>query len=263
MKVKDKIREVDVAKPMVEYLKAIGYGVYQEVEIASGRADIIAVRGDILWIIEVKTSLSLALIEQAYNRVRVATAHYVSVAIPNSKLNSFAISLLKEKGIGVFVVDVELASRYSDGTYGEYSDCEYYGYMPIREKCKPVLNKCVNSKRLQYLKNSLCEEMKTYCNAGSAGGGQWTKFKATVESLKKIVRDNSGMTLREIVEKYGMFHYRTKYSAISSLDRYIRAGVIDEIAIDKGRLYYEHKSYQCDVIEYGYNFDLNKRRLLL
>lgn len=60
--------ETDLAEKVVEWLQAQQWEVFQEVQLDSfGRiADIVAVSGPLLWVIECKTSQSFAVFEQAF-----------------------------------------------------------------------------------------------------------------------------------------------------------------------------------------------------
>lgn len=66
------VTEQQVAEIVVAWLESLGADVYQEVECGTGVADIVARIGAELWIVEVKTSLSLALLCQAMERRRLA-----------------------------------------------------------------------------------------------------------------------------------------------------------------------------------------------
>ena len=61
--------ERELAAPVVEWLSAQHFEVYQEVELHSRVADIVAVDGKRVWVIECKRTMSLDLLDQA-NRWR-------------------------------------------------------------------------------------------------------------------------------------------------------------------------------------------------
>lgn len=116
-------REEDLGPPVVAWLTAWGWDVYQEVVVGDGVADIVATRGPVVWIIELKLSFSLSLLDQAYHRRRYA--HRVSVAVPkysrggSVKLGStrhicdiLGIGLLLVAGAGAEHVDERWAGRF-------------------------------------------------------------------------------------------------------------------------------------------------------
>jgi hypothetical protein len=102
--------EADLARPLVEQLRELGWRVYQEVEWYTNgpRADIVATQGRLYWAIECKKSLSLDVLAQAFGWI--GKAHVVSVAVPASRRhssgNDFALEAARAFGIGVLhVVD--------------------------------------------------------------------------------------------------------------------------------------------------------------
>ena len=100
-----KTTEADIAKVIVDFFG--GGETYQEVCGHGGIADIVWVCGQIVWVIEVKLSLSMSLLSQATNWI--GKAHYVSIATPTrrNKENLAAMQFLKWKGIGYLHVDIK------------------------------------------------------------------------------------------------------------------------------------------------------------
>jgi Holliday junction resolvase len=70
---------------VIDWFTERGWDVYQEVQIQSGYpvADIVAVMGLRVWVVECKTTLTLDLMAQAFHWQRYA--HWVSVAVPETK----------------------------------------------------------------------------------------------------------------------------------------------------------------------------------
>src|SRR3990167_6383616 len=102
-----KLTEVQLAKPIIAYLEERGWDVYQEVFIYGKVADIVATFGKLTWIVEVKTSLSLKLLEQIYGWR--GKFNFLSIAIPaSSSYGDFTRDLLIRNKIGV------LSVRYSE-----------------------------------------------------------------------------------------------------------------------------------------------------
>ena len=88
MTIRPKVAETDVAKVVVAWLRNQHWDVHQEVAPGGGgspRADIVGVQGRRLYVVEVKTAFSLAVVEQAMGWLR--SAHYVSVAVPAWTVN--------------------------------------------------------------------------------------------------------------------------------------------------------------------------------
>jgi hypothetical protein len=87
--------ETDIARPVVAWLQAQGWTVYQEVQHQGCVADIVAVRGPLLWVIECKAQLGLAVLGQALGWQ--GHAHAISVAVmsdpkPKDKLKKPRLS---------------------------------------------------------------------------------------------------------------------------------------------------------------------------
>ena len=139
--------EADIAKIVIDYLD--GGEIYQEVAGHGGIADIVWVCGQILWVIEIKLTLSMSLLSQATNWV--GRAHYVSVATParSKKENDAAMQFLKWKGIGYLHVDIK-------------------GRYPTKQVCEIVKASLNRKARVDYLCNCLCEKQKTFAAAGNA-----------------------------------------------------------------------------------------------
>lgn len=211
------VKETDLARPVVEWFKNLGFEVYQEVQIeyAGPRADIVAWDGTLLWIVEVKTSLSFAVIEQAFRWQH--SAHRVSVAVPVSQGSSrrrgalMQERCLRREGIGLFRICLD---SYS----GDWSN-------RVRENIKAPLNR---KARARGIVDRLQEEHKESCPAGSNGGGYWTPFAATCRSLIEHVRKNPGCAMKEAIESIN-HHYASTSSARSALSHWLREGVIEGI----------------------------------
>jgi hypothetical protein len=112
----ERLKETEVAAAVVAWLEEAGWDVYQEVQVKRfGRiADIVAVMERRVWIIECKTSLSMAVIGQAYDWQE--SVHWVSVAVPilakrkggypiRGQRPRFVNRVLRDYGIGLIKVE--------------------------------------------------------------------------------------------------------------------------------------------------------------
>jgi hypothetical protein len=135
------MKESDLCAVLVNDLKIKGYEVYQEVVDDHGRADIVAVKNSIQWVIEVKSSNAEGLYQQAIKWK--GKGHIISTASPTiPKID--ARQYLRENGIGIIVI--------SKNDFIEYRF--------------PKLNVLATGL-------SLYEEQKTVLNAGTNYGGWW------------------------------------------------------------------------------------------
>src|SRR5579883_3224071 len=94
--------ETELAAVATDWLRTQGWTVYEEVCCRGRAADIVAVRGRLVWVIEAKKSLTFALLDQA--RAWKPFAHYVSVAVPAARESSgrdLAVATAGWQGLGV------------------------------------------------------------------------------------------------------------------------------------------------------------------
>lgn len=225
---REQISEQQVAEVVVAYLEALGADVYQEVACAGGVADIVARVQAELWIVEVKTSLSLALLLQAMERRR--EAHRVFVAAPYSRTFNDTGVICDELGIGLLDVRVSEHTRkgctcercYDPSHLRVAVDARRWNTRPVR------------------LAAQLKPEHKTHAKAGAVGGGgRWTPFRGTCEELARIAKAEPGITLREAIEKI-RHHYRTPASARSSIAHWLERRKVPGVVLrrtDTPRLY--------------------------
>ena len=204
-------RESDLAAVVVAYLEAMGGDVYQEVACAGGVADIVAKIRRELWIVETKTSLSLALLCQAMERRRAATR--VFVAAPYSRNVGDVGRICEELGIGLLVVNAgeDWGSRYGNPHVQERVESR-------RWNTRPTL--------------VLAPEHKTHAKAGTAEGGRWTPFRNTAEQLVRLVRDQPGITLKAAIDLI-KHHYASSQSARGTLAARIEEGLIPGVRLDR------------------------------
>lgn len=206
-----KTTEQDLAEAVVAWL-ADGWDVYQEVQHGENRADIVAVETcspKRVWVIEVKNSLSMTVLAQAWSWTSGNVAHRVSIAVPsgrNWKQRAFAEAVAAKFGIGVLYVDPPAVS----------------------ERVDPVLRRKISWD----IRKSLHEEQKTHAKAGSAAGGHWTAFKGTCRAAGVFIRQNPGCTLQELSRGIE-HHYASNKSARGSLAGWIRAGKLVGIRLDE------------------------------
>lgn len=220
---REQVSEATLGAIVVAYLEKIGGDVYQEVECAGGVADIVARMGVEIWIVEVKTSLSLALIKQAMDRRRAA--HRVYIAAPHTRREGEVAEICEELGIGL--LDVAPARDY----------VQVAGY----EFGEPAVRVVVDSRRWNVrpveLAAALRPEHKTHAKAGAVGaGGRWTPFRDTCRQLANIVHGEPGISLKEAITKI-THHYRSSRSARTSLAHWLQRDKVPGVRLENARLY--------------------------
>jgi hypothetical protein len=108
---KKKLSEVELAEPVIGHFEDLKYDVYQEVTICGGCADIVAVSGKIVTIIEVKTSLTISLLHQADGWKRWANYIYIAVPYTRDSARHFAYKVCRDYGLGVLLVNRRTITR--------------------------------------------------------------------------------------------------------------------------------------------------------
>lgn len=192
-----KMTEQELAEIVVHDLQSSGWDIYQEVEHHRGIADIVAVRGQIQWVIEAKTTFGFKVIEQAFRWK--GWCNYVSVAVP--KMTSHVGErFCRDYGIGVISV---IGQPY--------------------ESLKAALQRRV-------VKIPLNDAQKDFCKAGDASGGRWTPFKQTCIHLVEKVKRNPGIEFNVLIKELD-HHYQSHSSAKSCLRGFIGT-VIPELRVE-------------------------------
>ena len=197
-------KEAELAAHVEQYLVDEKWQVYKEVQPFSQgkRADIVAVRGRLVWIIECKARSSFEVIEQALKWK--SFAHYVSVAVPQVKDQWFFTVVCNKFGIGVMTVGDK-----------------------VSEPRLPIL---IRSALTSNVTRALNENQKS--NIAGSRGSYWTPFNQTVRNLKEYLKEHPGATMKEVVESVE-HHYGKSSNARSSLSHWIRSGVIDGVRREK------------------------------
>lgn len=212
---KSKTAETDLARLVVEWLREWNWEVYQEVQHYRGGtvADLVAVQDGLVWIVEVKTSLNLTLLSQAYDWKHYA--HFISVAVPTarrSNARATAAMILRDWGIGL----IEVGQN-------------------VNESIEPRLHR----RNLAHeLRENLREEQKTWAETGNSEGQRYTPFQGTRRSVQQYVKRHPGCTIKDLIENVG-HHYSTPSSAKACLLRWIESKVIDGIRIDMAQRPYQ------------------------
>jgi hypothetical protein len=205
--------EEDFAATVVGWLKALHWTVYQEVEAHrhGSIADIVAVQGPVVWIVETKLAFNPEVLWQATQWAQ--HAHYVSVAVPSLGRRNERYNLLKryalQNGIGVLH-----ASTYDKKEYD------------FSEEVEPEFVR--RPGMLDRVKNALRPEHLTYAKAGNADGRRYTPWKATCDAVRRAVEEKPGITMKECID--GMkHHYSSNASARNSMAKWIDAGKVDGV----------------------------------
>jgi hypothetical protein len=199
--------ETELAKVVIAYLRELQWEIYMEVSMGSGVADIVAVQGKLIWIVECKRSFTLDVLSQAYRWRK--QAHWVSVAIPmRYHIDPLGIRIMESFGIGC------LEARDTG---------------MVTERIEPFMNRKAH---VQITRERLFDEQKTFCEAGTSKGGYFTPFKSTCRRIAQYVKENPGCTLVSLVANIKT-HYATPASARACIANLGAQGIIPGIRLEK------------------------------
>ena len=185
----DKIREIDLFGPIKEYFENRNCEVYSEVLAGRGtrRADVVVRQGGIISVIEMKTSLSLALLEQAGRWLNYA--HYIYIAIPMPKdrhINEYARRCLSRDGIGILLVDTKVNRFYYENG----------NQFMVWSDLRPRLHRKIVNRWSEYL----TEAHKDTVPGGTNGGGYITPYKTTIDGVKRCLKAHPlGLAFNDLV----------------------------------------------------------------
>jgi len=199
-------KETEVAAAIVDWLRVQHWEVYQEVTYCGDIADIVAVQGPAIWVVECKTTLGLDVIAQAWRWIHYAHLVSVGTTAPQKlrRCDSFVRHILREHGIGLL--------QTHDG---------YDGSLVVDNTEDPPISR----PRFPGLRDALKEEQKSFAPAGNANGSRWTPFQATCRAVLEYVNENPGVTFKELIKAID-HHYASDNSAKVSLRHWIEQGVV-------------------------------------
>lgn len=176
-------------KPLKKSLERKGYTVAAEV----GICDVVAYKDGEIIAIELKKSLNLKVIEQAYRHRGTANRLYIGVPLPNfvdMNKNAFAIKVLQKFNIGLYYIG------YDSFLGMKVVDCLKPEYEEITKK--PITD--------------LITESNYMAVGGSKSGETITPYKLTIQRVKAFLADNPRSTAKEIIENVDT-HYKGKTPA--------------------------------------------------
>jgi hypothetical protein len=190
--------EAALAEVVTTWLRADGWRTYHEVELPrSGRADIVAVRRGLVWIVETKLQAGLEVLDQALDRQR-AGAHGVVVAVPGGPAALRLAAIAGRLGVGVLAVE---EGTYYDGRLRTPQT----GLHPVLKVWPDFARKA----RVAELTRLLRPEYERQAAGTTGAMVRWTPFKAAVKSVVEALLAAPGhrllvdqLALDEAVREY-------------------------------------------------------------
>lgn len=198
--------ETEIAKAVVAHFSERGFEIYQEVSYRGARADIVAISETLSVIVETKTTLGLAVLEQAYSWVQLNASNMVFVATPPSR-NHFGKVVARHFGIGVIAVRDESTT----------------------ESVQP---KIMRPNRDRSVRSAIVEAQKTYAEAGNADSRYWSPFRNTCDLIRRAV-SSGPKPLKELIDGID-HHYGRDSTARSCIAAWIKKGIIEGVEFEDG-----------------------------
>lgn len=231
--------EEALATAVSGWLAADGWETYHEVGGGGGsnRADIVATRGHLVWVVECKLRLGLEVLAQAEGWI--GSAHFVSVAVPadsRGRVTWFAEQIAAERGVGVIRVphpsnvehgDVDTHYAFEDGdwkpTTTEPRGCSFW------HTDAPRLNRHASVTKLR---SWLVDEHKS-SRPGTARTHYHTPFRETCKRIQAHVAGSGGRSLVRDTIKAVDHHYASDSSARCHLVDRVRAGIVPGLRVEQ------------------------------
>lgn len=208
--------ENTLALTIIEWLEAEGWEVFEEVSPWGNnghRADLVARKDKILWVIETKNAFNLKLLEQA--EVWLPYAHFVSIGI---WLNCANLGMVKK-----------VCQKFNVGVIT--SDTTFVGdEHRVVERSEGFFNR--RAKTAKLAKMLISENLHTG-NAGKPGHEFFTPYKLTIKTLIGTVNKNPGITIEEALQE--KHHYRDDKKAKRNILTKLQNSEIGEITFIKKR----------------------------
>lgn len=231
------LKEADLYEPIKDFFQDQGYNVYGEVSLpyGGGRVDVIARSGAAAIAIELKTKLSVDLIEQAIDRQNYFPYVYIAFYERKQQPLKWLQDFLQQRGIGILEVTT-------------------YGTVFVRKKAR--FQKPRSRYRLEW-DSILKPEHQTWLPGGSAGGGYVTEYKLTMKGVRDylhtakriddahtrngpaLINTQGWRTIREILDHCETHYMSPKNSLGKALLEFERDWL--EVKKENGRLYFRHK----------------------
>lgn len=192
------MKESDLYQPVKFLMNKLGYECYAEVEAKvpgnwNSRADIVCMHSaGHTCIVEMKTSLSMDLLDQAYKWLVHTESVYIAIPTRKKGISSFVRKVLGDLGIGIIEVNP-------------------YGVATVSLAPKTR----VPNTRVKW-SEILLPEHQTWVEGGSQAGGYVTEYSLTIDRVKKLMltEPEKWWTVAEIITKVNT-HYVNPQPALT------------------------------------------------
>lgn len=196
-------QEIVIGEAVTVWLESRGWQVYPEVALKAyeGAADLVAVKGDVVWVVECKRGMTYQLLQQAWrwrdyaDQLSVATMAPWRMGLSGyDARRDFGAVMIDRLGLGFFGVGLEGISVTTPPTF------------------------CPR-KRDDFL--HVVRAGHRVARAGQAGGARFTVVDATIANLVQHVQSHPGIAFKEAVRRIH-HHHGTNKSALRALMTWVR-----------------------------------------
>lgn len=193
--------EEELASAFMAHLEQLGWDCYPEVSVNRGgtRADIVARKDPLIWVIEAKLRLGDAVCEQA--RAWRGWAHLVTVLVPEGPRHPVLNEWLRDRGVGL------VRARKGTAFRGEAPRIEFESAVDAR------LDRSAH-RHAKYMRDHLHPDMKRF--KPGTNGAFSSPWRRTMEAAVGFVARNPGCNVKQIVAGV-QHHYRGDATARACL----------------------------------------------
>jgi hypothetical protein len=198
--------EAQLAGAFQTHLESIGWDCYPEVAVNRGgaRADIVAYRKPLVWVVEAKMAFNEAVCEQA--KAWLHYAHIVTVLVPDGRSHPILTDWCQRHGVGV----VRAWRHESYGTRENQFD--------FNTTVEHRLHRSVYQDG-RYIAERLHPDMKRF--APGTSGAFSSPWRRTMDEAVRIIKDNPGVGVKSIVATL-KHHYHSDATARACLIKWLQ-----------------------------------------
>jgi hypothetical protein len=162
--------------------------------------DVVAVKGNISIVVEMKKQLNFKVIEQAVRAKYCADYIFVAVPQPKQHHSKIALDLLKQEGIGLIYTSDE-PNKYDSRLN---SSIIYFWGKRVRKKSYDI-------------KDSIKPGFHSRTIAGVKSGEGITEYSEMISAIKLFLRRKEWVTIDEILEEVQTYYSNPKPSLMQTL----------------------------------------------
>lgn len=205
-----KLKESDMFLPLKEYFEGDGHDVYAEVPCYGRTADIVAVKGQLITVVETKTSMNIKLLEQVFEWRHLA--HYVYAAVPNkTEISNWTRELLSNAGIGIICLDFNAHKEMQ----------QYCGRVYKRSKAKLFRKIGFETYRgFQPVRwdQHIIPEFSQNISGVRQGDVRISRYKLMMDHVKHIISNHAdGISIDELVDVLDTYYANPKIGLYNAL----------------------------------------------